>query len=393
MNEPALKMTDKPSICFVALKAYGLLSGREDLHHIGGAEVQQVLIARELVRRGYLVSFVVLDHGQPDDEDVDGIRVLKAYRRDAGVRGVRFLHPRMTQSWSAMRRADADIYYQRNAGNETGMVAWWCRRHRKRFVFAVAHDAQCERQLRFLDTLRERVLYRYGLRQAATIVTQTVTQQKLMRNEFGRESTLIRSCALDPEDGTASRYEQACGPRVVWLGRFTPVKGLEHLLDIAELCPEFLFEVIGEANADSAYVRAFRDRAQRIANVVLRGHVPHARVGSCYRGAAALLTTSEAEGFPNTFLEAWSRGVPVVSRLDVDNAVSKYGLGIVSTDIGELAQWMRVFFACPAERAACASRVRRYFLEHHSVAATVDAYERIFDPRFRHGASGDGDCS
>lgn len=71
------------SICFVALKAYGLLSGRDDLQHVGGAEVQQVPIARELVKRGYAVSFVASDHRQPDGEVVDRIRVFRAYHRAA----------------------------------------------------------------------------------------------------------------------------------------------------------------------------------------------------------------------------------------------------------------------------------------------------------------------
>ena len=35
-----------------------------DAQSAGGAEVQQVLIGRELARRGWSVSFVVADYGQ-----------------------------------------------------------------------------------------------------------------------------------------------------------------------------------------------------------------------------------------------------------------------------------------------------------------------------------------
>src|SRR5262245_66590268 len=68
----------KPSICFVTPNGYAVLSGDSSVRHIGGAEMQQALLARELARRGYRVSFVVLDHGQDDGIDLDGIRVLKA---------------------------------------------------------------------------------------------------------------------------------------------------------------------------------------------------------------------------------------------------------------------------------------------------------------------------
>jgi hypothetical protein len=70
------------------------LAGRPDLRHIGGAEVQQRLLARELLKRGFDVSFVTLDHGQPDEVRHDGIRVLKTYTKEEKMPGLRFLHPR-----------------------------------------------------------------------------------------------------------------------------------------------------------------------------------------------------------------------------------------------------------------------------------------------------------
>lgn len=365
----------KPSICFVALNAYGLLSGRQDIQHIGGAEVQQTLIARELVKRGYRVSFVVLDHGQPDGEQIGGIRLFKAYRSGAGSRVARFFHPRLTGLWSAMRRADADICYQRGAGSETGLVAMWCRCHRRRFIFAVAHDAQCDRQLRYLRTRHERLLYHYGLQHADAVVTQTRTQQEMLRSEFGRDSLLIRSCAPHVVDGAPIPPGETARPHLIWLGRFAPEKGQEHLVDMAHLCPEYHFDVLGDANADTQYGRDFRRRAGQIENMFLHGWVPHADVGRHYQRASALLCTSVAEGFPNTFLEAWSRGLPVVTRVDVDELVVHHRLGVFCRDTAELAQQLREFFASSGRWEACSRRARAYVAENHAIGPTVDKYE------------------
>jgi len=76
-----------------------------------------------LRRRGREVSFVTYDHGQADGVEIDGIRVYKAFERQAGLRGLRFVHPRWTGLCAAMRRAGADIYYQRTAGVESGRCA------------------------------------------------------------------------------------------------------------------------------------------------------------------------------------------------------------------------------------------------------------------------------
>ena len=61
-------VSGKPTVCFVALNAYAAHFGGHNSQHLGGAEVQQELIARELVKRGYRVSFVVFDHGQADGD-------------------------------------------------------------------------------------------------------------------------------------------------------------------------------------------------------------------------------------------------------------------------------------------------------------------------------------
>ena len=60
----------KRKICFVAPQAYPILSNTNH-NSAGGAEVQQVLLARELIKQGFEVSFVVGDYGQERIEFID----------------------------------------------------------------------------------------------------------------------------------------------------------------------------------------------------------------------------------------------------------------------------------------------------------------------------------
>lgn len=53
----------KPKVCFISLYAYALLT-EKNLGFTGGAELQQVLLAKELSRNAYDVSFVTYDFGQ-----------------------------------------------------------------------------------------------------------------------------------------------------------------------------------------------------------------------------------------------------------------------------------------------------------------------------------------
>ena len=138
--------TSKPSICLVAHFAYGVLSGGRT-GHVGGVERQTTLLARWLTTRGYRVSMITWDEGQPDDQLIDGIRVIKVCRSDAGLPVLRFVYPRWTSLVRALRKADADVYYQNCGEYVTGQVATWCRRHGRRFVYSIASDPDCDAAL------------------------------------------------------------------------------------------------------------------------------------------------------------------------------------------------------------------------------------------------------
>jgi len=370
--------SSRPSLCFVAPNAYNVLSGRNDLKHIGGAERQQVILARELHCRGYSVSFITLDHEQPDGIQHHGITVYVAYAKGAGLPGLRFLHPRWTGLWAAMARADADVYYTRCAGYEVGQAALWCRRHRRRFIFSAASDTDCLAQLPRLDSARERCLYRWGLRRANAIIAQTAAQQRLLLEHFGLASTVVPNCCPAPPAEEMVEFTHAPDrqPHVLWIGRIAEPKRLEWLLDVAERCPRVVFDVVGAAG-QSAYATSLSQRAAGIPNVVMHGRVPHDETPRFYRRATVLCCTSLYEGFPNTFLEAWSRGLPVVSTFDPDGVIARHGLGWVTDTVDGLVDHLERVCTSPETWRAASAAARHYCVQNHSVDASVGRLEQV----------------
>lgn len=159
MAEPA--PTTPLRICVVSHFAYGAMTGGSN-GHIGGVERQTSLLACWLAARGHDVSLVTWDEGQEEATEIDGVRVLKLCRREDGFAGIRFLHPRWTSLLRALRRANADVYYQNCGECVTGQVALWCRQRGVGFVFSAAANADCDKYLPHLPAIRERMLHRLG---------------------------------------------------------------------------------------------------------------------------------------------------------------------------------------------------------------------------------------
>ena len=408
-------------ICFVALNAYDLITRRAVPRHCGGAERQQELLARALVERGYQVSFITWDMGDElvssDDTHVlnggqsppyhvgrvspaatqeakgdqerdaarvkvethEGISIYKTCRREAGWPGLRFFVPR----WSALRRAmaaaDANVYYQQCADALTGQVAGWVKSHGRKFVFAAASDSNCDPRLPNLKTARERMLYRRGLRLADWRIAQTRYQQQQFARHFGCDTAVIAS--LGPtEHQLIERDPSGLAGRdggVLWVGRIDPDKRPELLAEIARRCPQVRFYVVGGANQDSDWAKRVLEQLRGQANIVVHGRIARDALDELYRQSWALLCTSAREGFPNTFLEAWSTGLPVVSSYDPDGLIAEHSLGYVSsaTDqpTDQLADQLLTMQRQADDYHACAARCYDYFRRYHSVEAIVRA--------------------
>lgn len=368
----------KPSFCLVAHNASGAMFGGNQ-GHIGGVERQTSLMARWLAARGYKISLLTWDEGHADEEIVDGVQVIKMCSRESGLPGLRFFHPRWTSLNRALQRADADLYYHNCAEYVTGQIALWCRHRRKRFVYSSASDLDCTPGLPDMKKWRVRVLYRYGLMHADRIVVQTRKQKSMLCDGFGLESTVLPMPCPGP---SAAEYQAPEPPRydscrILWVGRICPEKRPERLLELARLCPEMHFDVVGPADG-SDYARKICDRIRTLPHLTLHGAVPRTRMSEFYKRAACLCCTSVLEGFPNTFLEAWSHGLPVVSTFDPDRLITEYRLGVAAMDAVGLAAGIRRLLQSSDEWSQISARVRRYYIENHTLDAVMPRFMGIF---------------
>jgi len=361
-------------ICFVGACNLAVLAPQYRQHQIGGESVQQTLLARALAQRGHQVTMVVQDYGQRDGAEWDGIRVYKTYRPSAGLPVLRFFHPRWTGMWSAMARADADLYYVSESGMHVGLAALFCKRHRRRYVFRTASDADCEPRRLMLKYARDRWLYEYGLRRADAILVQSAMQAEALSRHYGLTGRVARMMVEKAQPAPARDID------LLWVSNIRSLKRPERMLKLADDFPDASVHIAGGPMTGSEAL--FRDVMQAATlrrNVTFHGRLSYYDTGDLYGRARLFVNTSDIEGFPNAYLQAWARGVPVVTLIDPDAIIEREGLGIaVASPDGLRDAAHRLLHDPAAWRAAserCRSFVAREYGDDKVLSVYLDAFE------------------
>ena len=365
-----------PRICFLGLDNLPVLSRDYNQHGIGGEPVQQTLIARALARRGFTVSMVVADLGQPDPLVVDGVTALRAYRPAAGVPVLRFIHPRWTGVMSALERADADVYYTSCASIGVAQIALVARRLGRRSVFRTASDSDCDPRKLLLRLWRDKRIYEWGLRRVDAVLTQSTFQQRLCAENYAISS---RVAGMLVETGNPDTPFAARAHHALWVSNLRQLKRPDLFLDLARALPAIQCHMVGGPQPDSAQL--FADTAAAAAslpNLHFAGQVPYHDVTAIYENARVLVNTSDMEGFPNTYLQAWAHGVPVVAYFDPDGVIAREGLGIAAADPTQMRDAVRRLSQDEGAWHEASARCRRYMQAHFSEDRVLAPYFAAF---------------
>ena len=84
-------------------------------------------------------------------------------------------------------------------------------------------------------------------------------------------------------------------------------------------------------------------RGEQSANLNFLGEQSLAQVNERLWACRLVVNTSQTEGFPNTFIQAWARFVPVVSlKVDPDGVIARHQLGFCSGDFSRMVSHARI---------------------------------------------------
>ncbi|MHC4654821.1 MAG: glycosyltransferase family 4 protein [Planctomycetota bacterium] len=358
---------DQPiRICFIILRAYPIFNPDvKDV--IGGAEVDLYLLATELAKdKNFEVSFVVGDYGQEPIEVREGVTVIKSVDVSKNL----FLGS--WRIWRALRRANAHIYVGKAFSLGTFLQALFCRIHKRKYIYRTSHSNECDGTYITKHPFRGKAVI-WAVRTAYKVLTQNHTDAKNLLKTVNISSEVVRNgCRLKPLHKTVRNV-------ILWAGRSGPLKKPYLFLDLARQMPELSFIMICQRNVgDMNYDRLVKE-AGKVDNLQFLRRVSYHEIEDYFERAKVFVSTSDSEGFPNTFIQACKCATPILSlNVNPDGFLDKYKCGMCPNGDWELFVEMLKQMLDSDTAGRLGDNGRRYAEENHNVEKIIEKYKDIF---------------
>lgn len=177
--------------------------------------------------------------------------------------------------------------------------------------------------------------------------------------------------------------------QILWIGRFTPGKGVEYLLKgfatFSQEFPDYMLVMVGQGPLKDESIGMIREMGLED-KVILRDFIPNEELPGLYQDSMLFLLPSLEEGVPRTILEAMACGRPVVCTAlpQLIDIVSGCGVLIPTKDARAVADALSELASDPARahdlgQAARAKVVSQYSW-NDTVAKTLDLYASLIAP-------------
>jgi glycosyltransferase involved in cell wall biosynthesis len=285
----------------------------------GGAELQVALLAKELIRRSHDAVIAGGDTGQKDGRVFDGV-----VTRNAG----RFHTGGFIDTITALPKIAALLAeYRPEFVCVLGWTAWLyilCLLRPffgYKMVFICGLDTEIDGSFAKTHGWKGK-LFEKGVKLSDFRFAMSEYQRGLFR-KAGLSCGMYRNLILP-------RRASRMAPKdidLLWVGRCQHIKRPHLFLDLADQLPAARCTMVCPKE-DMALWESVSERARGIPSLTFLERVPYHEIQETYDRARFLVSTSEAEGFPNVMIHAAQGAAGILSLdLDPDGLIEFFGAG------------------------------------------------------------------
>ena len=306
----------------------------------GGAEYQLKLLVDVLIAHGGF-EITYLARKVNSSFSPSGYSIERIGKRD-GIHRYSFLFD-ARDLLSAFGRIRPELILQRVGCAYTGIVAYYARCNNCKTIWHVAIDTDVcpslgKFSLNYIFRFLDKKVLEYGINHVHYIIAQTEHQGDLLQQYYGRSPNLI---IPNFHPFPHEVFERGKEIRVVWVANLKPVKQPAVFVRMAR---DLLgmrgvkFIMIGRA-LNTKWYREMLKEMSALENLEYLGERSLKEVNEVLARAHIFVNTSTYEGFPNTFIQAWMRKVPVVSlNVNPDNIIDRNRIGFFSKTYNQMVK-------------------------------------------------------
>mgnify|MGYP001143876555 CR=1 FL=1 len=362
----------------------------------GGAEVQANYLSQALARRGFQVSYVCQTVNL---NKINSIEILNEVQVHWLKSSGRFHWVDQNKYLTKLKSIQPHVVVQRLSSNVSYVIGNYCTDNSCKFVWICTDNIspyknyhvrkfKKSNELRsigfikyysfflnakIMDKLRNR-----GMRNIDIAFTQNNEQYHILEQEFNIKSERMISGHQKPEaiSNSKTRFNERT---IIWCGNFGKNKRPKLFVEltIALQNENIKFIMIG-GHSDSAYVKEVLEDKPEALHVT--GQVSFEESLNCFDNASLLVNTSVLEGFSNTYIQAWLRGVPtVVFGADPNEVIQKNNLGYVTDNVDDARNFINSLFEDFGSYETMSENVKRYAIDNHTIDKMTDSFLKSID--------------
>ena len=323
-----------------------------------GIAVQLYFWSMTFIEHGWNVAAVSAKH-RPNKKGISFIKIGKS-KINFFVEWVKVAY--------AIKKTHSRLIIVRGADRKTFPVALASKFLRIKFLFFAASDVNFVPGKELIHGVKiNRKLYQRSIRHISYIVAQNSYQQKTLQENYGKTCLVLPNIWLEESQEKSS----VKNIDVIWIANFRRLKRAEWMVEAARKNKQLHFALIGRSSDDKGYYDQIEHDCAELENITFYGPLGFDQTNALVAQSRLLACTSEFEGFPNTFLQAWAYNIPVVSTVDPSDVIKRNQLGEVVKDEEQFDDAVLHLLNHKEDYDGICKNINGYFLSHHSP-------ERIF---------------
>lgn len=362
----------------------------------GGAEVQTFYLSVELANRGYDVNYICQTNDinkAGSSEVINHVKIywLKASGRFPWLDQRKYIAP--------LNEINPDLIIQRLSSNVSYGIGKYCRNrkakycwictdnvspfnnfHVKRFQekFSVKNTFLLKYAI-FLTNAKIMDYYRnHGMKQVTYGFSQNEFQKKTIIFNFDIDTHKMITGHPIPENQCNSE-KRFKFQTVLWCANFGKHKRPELFIELARRMQfsDLKFIMVGGHNNKDYVSDLLKGKPK---NLFITGQLPFKSALDYFDRSSIFINTSspEGDGFPNTFVQAWLRGMPVISfGFNPDAIITKNKLGFNVESLDEGIEKLKSIMSSYLVYKTISDNAYNYGCKNHSIKVMTDNFLNI----------------